>query len=602
MSNLRYVNLDTLRFSRNRVFPYVKNFSNIGINFNTISKKYSRTNIDNHVDIYSVFFQDDERLQYDYTPFFDRSYQKKVEYLYQVASNTEIESILTTIADTAIDYDDKNYICQLSLGDLNLRQEIKDKIHSNFKKIYTLLGYADGKTAWEQLYRFLIEGFQTMEIIYRYKKRSEVEEELHKKQERIDKIINQVQKAEPTNENRSKWINESRTLKKDLNKHKAKIQNLYEAIKIPISIVGVAKEKLGVGEKDALLDWEKDDLVPVEIIGFKPIPNDSILPVVFDDDDGNRVYLWKYVLPNNMYRILHDFQISRSIYSQLGQTYGRISYVERLIRNFNLTRKIEESRVAWNIMNAQYRMKMIIPLVNRLSSKAEQSLRQIVNKHKEELTILPDTGEVHINGSPDISYGKTIALPSRQGAVPDVDGVKYQGPDLSEMDAPKYFRENLWRDSIVPFSRFDRSGSVGSLSLFKADGIPYDEIAFHKFIKRLQREFGSPIRKALYIQTLFDFPELKIDLELKLKLGLRFTTQSFFEEAKTAETNEALLRSVDNLKNIVDDNGEQVFSQKYIYVERLKFMTEDEWNRNIRMRKEEKQKSATIGTPPDDIL
>lgn len=598
-NNLRYVSLDALRFSRNRIFPYVKNFSNIGINFNTISKKYSRTNIDSHTDIYSVFFQDDERLQNDYTPFFDRSYQKKVEYLYNVSSNTEIENILTTICDTAIDYDDKNYICQLTLGDLKLRDEIKDKIQSNFKKVYTLLGYADGKTAWEQMYRFLIEGFQTMEIIYRYKKRSEVEADIRKKQERIDRIINQAKTAEPANESgKSKWINESRTLKKELTNYINKIKRIDEAISLPTSInISGVKEKLGKKDNEALLDWEADDLIPVEVIGFKPIPNDSIVPVVYDDETngGEQIYLWKYMLPNNSYRVLHDYQISRSVYSQIGSTYGKLSYVERLIRNFNLTRKIEESRVAWNIMNAQYRMKMIIPLVNRLSSKAEQSLRQIVNKHKEELTILPDTGEVHINGNPNILYGKTIALPSRQGAVPDIDGVKYQGPDLTDMDAPKYFRENLWRDSMVPFSRFDRSGNVGALSLFKADGIPYDEIAFHKFVKRLQREFGATIRKGLYIQTLLDFPELKIDLELKLKLGLRFTTQSYFEEAKEAETNEAKLRSVDNLKTVVDDNNEPVFSMKYLYTQKLKFMTEEEWDTNRNMRRKEIKDNPPVG-------
>ena len=249
---------------------------------------------------------------------------------------------------------------------------------------------------------------------------------------------------------------------------------------------------------------------------------------------------------------------------------------------------MENTKVAWNIMNSQFRLKMIIPVGTKTTAKAKQALAMATNKYKEDLLIDHDSGEISINGQAKINYGRNIVLPSRQGQVPDIDGVSYNGPDLSNMDGVKYFERKLWRDSTLPFSRFEKDGGSGRNILFSAEGIPHDEITFYKQINRLRKEFEKIIRDPVYIQTIMDKPELKIDLELKAKLGIKYESNSFIEDAKAQEVENSKINALSSLERYTEiDNRTPIYSKKWLYVNKFNVMTDEEWKENLKMRNDE---------------
>lgn len=360
---------------------------------------------------------------------------------------------------------------------------------------------------------------------------------------------------------------------------------------------------------EGYLDFEiiYDDISdPRRIVGFQELRPDTLISMVIDkeydkkDKDGNptgkkgkrKIKVWKQIVrkPDGQIeeRILQDNQIIHIQYNKIPGQRGRISYIERLVRSFNLMRTMENTKVAWNVMNSQFRLKMIVPVGTKTTAKAKQALAMVTNKYKEDLIIDHDSGEVIINGQAKINFGRNIVLPSRQGQVPDVEGVAYNGPDLSNMDGVQYFERKLWRDSNLPFSRFDKDNGGGRHTLYQNDGIPHDELTFYKFINRLRKEFEKTIKKPVYIQTVLDHPALKIDLEFKAKLGIKYESNSLLEDAKKQEIESQKLDQISTLERLTEiDQRTPIYSKKFLYVKKYGLLTEEEWDDNIKERDKE---------------
>lgn len=586
--------IQDINIANGKIPRLVKNISDIGIDFSLIARKNSLSVSNEDRELYDTFLAvSGDGLVENEIPYFDKRWDDKLTYLTDFSANTEIEFILHSICDEAIVYDKFGYFCNIDTKDLTLNEDIKQNVQNNFKKIYSMYGWDDGIKAWETFLKFLIEGFDTYEIVFQYKTREEIEKIKKEKEKRIAQLIDKGNAEDKNNKEKvSEWLNEQKRAKRELETFNEKLDLLKDIFK-------TTKNNKFFDQHSSKHKMLTEDLVPFNILGFIPIKSNRVIPLYHTDRETGKQYkFWKVFKEDSPaeYTVFSDFQIVQINYSKVAGNTKRLSYTERLIRNYNLTRKLEESRVAWNIMNSQFRMKMIFPIGTKVSAKSKQILRQVADRHKEELVINSSSGEVTINGNPQLPYGRNIVLPSRQGNTPEVDGVAYNGPDLSNMDVVEYFRKNLWRDSIMPQSRFDRSGSAGALVLFRADGVPYDEISFHNFLDRLRKEYEKLIKKPLYIQCLLDFPELKIDREFKLKIGVSYNTTSYFEEAKQAEIDSAKLNNISTLASaMMPDGSTPIYSLKYLYVDKFKLLTEEEWEMNRRLVSEEMKKNEEGG-------
>ncbi len=280
-----------------------------------------------------------------------------------------------------------------------------------------------------------------------------------------------------------------------------------------------------------------------EIIGFKELDPISLMPAI-DPETGKKMWV-QYAGQGNKERNLWDSQIIYLSYSQVNSPQ-RISYVERLIRSFNLLRIMENTRIIWAVSNASFKTKFIIPVGGKSKTRAKQSLSSLMTNYREVVDFNYDTGEISTNGKPMIPFNKEYWLPSKDGESPEIETVGGDGPDLGDTESLKYFADRLKIASKIPFSRFDREGS--STYDMEASGALRDEIKFSKFIDRLRSIFQEIMVKPVYLQMILNHPELKDDVYFKSHLGLDFVKDNVFEEMKEMELATKRVDFIGNMK------------------------------------------------------
>jgi len=151
--------------------------------------------------------------------------------------------------------------------------------------------------------------------------------------------------------------------------------------------------------------------------------------------------------------------------------------------------------------------------------------------YKEDIKLDYDSGELFVNGRPNIPFYKNYMFPNKNGEQTDISVMGGEGPDLADTTQLDYFYNKLKVDSKIPFARFDKAAGGGQFT-FGSEGIDREEIRFSKFINRLRSIFQEILVKPLYLQMILDFPEFKGDEEFKSAVGVRFNKDNVFERYK----------------------------------------------------------------------
>lgn len=322
-----------------------------------------------------------------------------------------------------------------------------------------------------------------------------------------------------------------------------------------------------------------------EIVGFKELDATSLTPAVEKKSDGTRESIWwQYYGETTRQRRLLDAQVIYISYAK-ANTASRISYSERLIRSYNLLKIMEHSRIIWNVMNSQFRIKMTVPIGSKSPQKAKETLGELMSVYKEDIKLDTSSGELAINGRPDLQFYKNYLFPQQGGNSVKVETINAQGPNLNIMDSVVYFYNKLRQDSKIPYNRFSARWGVGAGNPFKipADGSERDEVRFSKFVTRLRSIFQEIVVKPLWIQMCLDFPNLKNDSEFRSQIGVKFESDNVFGESREIEQ---LIKKIDfvtslsEIKESVNDEEVQYFNQDFL-IERFLDLNYDD----IRMNK-----------------
>jgi hypothetical protein len=280
-----------------------------------------------------------------------------------------------------------------------------------------------------------------------------------------------------------------------------------------------------------------------EIIGFKELDPVSLMPGI-DTDNGKKVWV-QYKGQGAKERKLWDSQIIYLSYSQINSPQ-RVSYVERLIRAFNLLRVMETTRIIWAVTNASFKTQFVIPVGGKSKTRAKQSLAQLMNNYREVVDFDYESGEIQTNGKPMMPFNKEYWLPSKDGESPEISTIGGDGPDLGDTESLKYFADKLKVASKIPFSRFDKD-SPATYDM-DASGMMREEIKFSKFVNRLRSMWQEILVKPLYLQMCLNHPELKNDVAFKSGLSLNFMKDNVFEELKEMELQNKRVDFIGNLK------------------------------------------------------
>lgn len=341
-----------------------------------------------------------------------------------------------------------------------------------------------------------------------------------------------------------------------------------------------------------------------EIIGFVELDPAMLTPGI-DPVTNEKVWFVNQQINSagqtTQDRILYDSQIIYLSYAK-ADTVSRISYVERLIRDFNILRTMEATRIIWAVTNASYKTQYIIPVGSVQSPRGRQTLAQAMANYKELVDFDWDSGEIKTNGRPMLQFYKDIFMASEGGETPQIQNVGGDGPEISDTETLKYFRDKLRQASKIPFTRFEREQGEGNYTL-SAEGIAREEIRFSKFISRLRAIFAEILIKPVYIQMCLKHKSVMSDLNFRVNLGLEYYKDSVFEQNKEIELLQKqsdFISSIMSSMVITDAEGNEIPYFDFDFAVRKWFgMSEEDLKLNQRFKDEKKLKAE--GYKQEDI-
>lgn len=319
------------------------------------------------------------------------------------------------------------------------------------------------------------------------------------------------------------------------------------------------------------------------IIGFKELDPVSLMPAV-DKESAKKIWI-QYKGGGPKERVLFDSQVIYLAYSSVNSP-SRVSYVERLIRSFNLLRIMEHSRIIWAVTNASFKMKFVIPVGGKSKTRAKQSLAQLMNNYRELVNFDMQSGEIQTNGKPMMQFHKEYWLPSKDGEQPEIDTLANDGPQLSDTESLQWFYDKMKLASKIPFSRFDKD-SPASYEM-AADGMNRDEIKFSKFINRLRSIFQEILVKPIYLQICLDFPELEDDTNFKGNLTIKYNKDNVFEELKQMELASKKIDFISQVRSGLTEQDKDLnevpfFSLNFL-IKKYGGFTEEDLKKNKKMK------------------
>jgi hypothetical protein len=163
-----------------------------------------------------------------------------------------------------------------------------------------------------------------------------------------------------------------------------------------------------------------------------------------------------------------------------------VSHLHKAIKPLNQLRMLEDATVIYRISRAPERRIFYIDVGNLPKMKAEQYLREIMQKYKNKLVYDAQTGEIR-----DDRRFQTMLedfwLPRREGGKGTEITTLPGGSNLGEIEDVLYFQKKFYQSLNVPVSRLQ---SDNGFSLGRASEITRDELKFSKFIGRLRLRFS----------------------------------------------------------------------------------------------------------------
>ena len=296
-------------------------------------------------------------------------------------------------------------------------------------------------------------------------------------------------------------------------------------------------------------------------------------------------------------RTLLDSQIIYIKYEDSGVS-TRQSYLERLIRPFNLYRIVEQAQVIWTVTQASFKTMFTIPVGAQNRTKGMQTLANTMNRYKEDINFNVETGELKVNGKMNMPFNKEYWLPENENGRPQIETLVDNGPTLNDSDQIKYFESKLWKMSKIPQNRFDKDSQTTWFGNDPTQALR-DEINFSRFITRLRNTFAEILLKPLRIQLTLSVPDIKNDKRILDSISLRWNSYNLFEEMMNIEVMTKRIEFIGTMKDSIsitdaDGNEEPFFSLKFLVMKYLK-MSDADLELNEKMKLEEKLAKAEGG-------
>lgn len=334
---------------------------------------------------------------------------------------------------------------------------------------------------------------------------------------------------------------------------------------------------------------------PKRIIGMVPL-DAATLTRKFEN---NKWYWIQYKDVMGSERKLLDSQVVYIAYQET-QAVSRVSYLERLVRPFNIYRIVEQAQLIWTITNASYKLKFTIPVKGMNKALGTQTLQAAMNRYREDIKFNLESGEIQVNGTSQMPFMKEYWMPEGDSGSPQIETIGGEGPELQDNDQLKYFRNQLYKISKIPLSRFDAE-STDTWFGSDASSALRTEIDFGRFVHRLRNTFAQIMIKPLQLQLACEFPELRDNRQILEAVQLQFKSYNLFEEMMELELMSKRVQGIQEMKDSMidmDPDGNEVkyFSSKFLVEKYLRLSPQDILL-NEKYKKEEMEELTLAGDP-----
>ena len=328
---------------------------------------------------------------------------------------------------------------------------------------------------------------------------------------------------------------------------------------------------------------------PHTIIGIIPIDPATITRVI---DNGIQYWVqFKDVIGQE--RIMLDSQVIYIKYEDSG-VIDRQSYLERLIRPFNIYRIIEQAQLIWTVTQASFKTMFTIPVAGMNRAKGMQTLNSAMARYKEDIDFNTETGELKVNGRTNLPFNKEYWMPENENGKPEIETLVDQGPTLNDSEQLKYYLSKLYKMSKIPESRFDKENAAAWFGTDPTQTLR-DEINFGRFVDRLRNVFSMVIIKPIQIQVALSIPEMKNDKRVLDAIIFRYNSYNQFTEMMDLEVTNKRLETIGMLKDTftttdAEGNEDSYFSMRFLLERYLKMSDADfEYNQKCKwLEKQEK--------------
>ena len=339
---------------------------------------------------------------------------------------------------------------------------------------------------------------------------------------------------------------------------------------------------------EGILAWEivYDSLEnPTQIIGLVPI-DAATLSRKFEN---NKFYWVQFKGVQGKERKLMDSSIIYITYQETN-VIQRLSYLERLIRPFNIYRIIEQAQLIWTVTNSSYKMKFTIPINGMNKASGMQTLASAMNRYREDIKFNGESGELTVNGQVNLPFNKEYWMPESEAGTPEIETLGGEGPELNDNDQLRYYKNMLYKISKIPLSRFDQESGETWFGT-DASSVARIEIDFARYVQRLRNIFSEIILKPLQISLALSVPGLEDNRDFLNSISLQYKSYNLFEEMMDMELMQKRVDFIQTMKDgmvDMDQEGNEIkfWSSKFL-VRKYLHLSDADLELNDKLKKEE---------------
>jgi len=225
------------------------------------------------------------------------------------------------------------------------------------------------------------------------------------------------------------------------------------------------------------------------------------------------------------------------------------SHLHKALKPLNQLNLVEDAMVIYRLSRAPERRVFYIDVGNLPKTRAEQYMKNLIDKYKNNFVYDVKTGEVNTSKK-NLSMMEDIFLPRREGSKGTEVDTLQGGQNLGEIEDVTYFKQKLYRALNVPISRLEPDSGF---NLGRSSEITRDELRFSKFAEQLRKQFNDILYDLLKTQLVLKKIITSDDWDnQKHNVKFIYNKDSYFEELKSQEILEGKLEILERIDPFTD--------------------------------------------------